>query len=103
MQTQVTLKNKFRIYIYTTPGCQACRIMKNLVTSAVEDFINVDVYIENIGYSESELHKQKELNIRDFPTTRMYKGTSNKSLWELVGTYPKDYIKQVIDNSIHSI
>ena len=36
------------------------------------------------------------------PTTRMV-NDKNNILWELVGTYPKDYVQQCIDKSIDAL
>ena len=41
-------------------------------------------------------------NIKDYPTTRMV-DDKNNILWELVGTYPKDYVQQCIDKSIDAL
>ena len=87
----------FKINIYTTEGCEACAIMKRIVNAAAEDYVYVSTYVINVPTNDNTI--AKENNIKDYPTTRMV-DDNNNILWELVGTYPKDYVQKCIDKSI---
>lgn len=88
----------FKINIYTIEGCEACTIMKRIVTDAAEDYVYVSTYLINVPTNDNTI--AKENNIKDYPTTRMI-DENNNILWELVGTYPKDYVQQCIDNTVN--
>lgn len=90
----------FKINIYTTEGCEACAIMKRIVNAAAEDYVYVSTYIINVPTNDNTI--AKENNIKDYPTTRMV-DDNNNILWELVGTYPKDYVQKCIDKSIDAL
>lgn len=90
----------FKINIYTTEGCEACAIMKRIVNAAAEDYVYVSTYVINVPINDNTI--AKENNIKDYPTTRMVDDTNN-ILWELVGTYPKDYVQKCIDKSIDAL
>lgn len=90
----------FKINIYTIEGCEACTIMKRIVTDAAEDYVYVSTYVINVPTNDNTI--AKENNIKDYPTTRMI-DDNNNILWELVGTYPKDYVQQCIDKSIDAL
>ena len=90
----------FKINIYTTEGCEACAIMKRIVNAAAEDYVYVSTYVINVPTNDNTI--AKENNIKDYPTTRMV-DDNNNILWELVGTYPKDYVQQCIDKSINAL
>ena len=90
----------FKINIYTTEGCEACAIMKRIVNVAAEDYVYVSTYLINVPTNDNTI--AKENNIKDYPTTRMV-DDNNNILWELVGTYPKDYVQQCIDKSIDAL
>lgn len=90
----------FKINIYTTEGCEACAIMKRIVNAASEDYVYVSTYVINVPTNDNTI--AKENNIKDYPTTRMV-DNDNNILWELVGTYPKDYVQQCIDKSIDAL
>lgn len=90
----------FKINIYTTAGCEACTIMKRIVTDAAEDYVYVSTYLINVPTNDNTI--AKENNIKDYPTTRMV-DDNNNILWELVGTYPKDYVQQCIDKAINTL
>ena len=92
------MKTKFEIKIYTTPGCEACNIMKRLVSQAVIDNNITPVSIEEIGTDKEGLHRQRSLMINDFPTTVLYKqvGDKNLPMFELVGTKPVIEIRKLI-------
>ena len=90
----------FKINIYTIEGCEACAIMKRIVTDAAEDYVYVSMYVINVPTNDNTI--AKENNIKDYPTTRMV-DDNNNILWELVGTYPKDYVQQCIDKSIDAL
>lgn len=89
----------FKINIYTIEGCEACTIMKRIVTDAAEDYVYVSTYLINVPTNDNTI--AKENNIKDYPTTRMV-DDNNNILWELVGTYPKDYVQNCIDKSVNS-
>lgn len=90
----------FKINIYTIEGCEACAIMKRIVTDAAEDYVYVSIYVINVPTNDNTI--AKENNIKDYPTTRMV-DDDNNILWELVGTYPKDYVQKCIDKSIDAL
>lgn len=90
----------FKINIYTIEGCEACAIMKRIVTDAAEDYVYVSTYLINVPINNNTI--AKENNIKDYPTTRMV-DDNNNVLWELVGTYPKDYVQQCIDKAINTL
>ena len=90
----------FKINIYTTEGCEACAIMKRIVNAAAEDYIYVSTYVIDVPTNDNTI--AKENNIKDYPTTRMV-DDNNNILWELVGTYPKDYVQKCIDKSIDAL
>ena len=41
----------FKINIYTIEGCEACAIMKRIVTDAAEDYVYVSTYVINVPTS----------------------------------------------------
>ena len=90
----------FKINIYTTEGCEACAIMKRIVNAAAEDYVYVSTYVINVPTNDNTI--AKENNIKDYPTTRIV-DDNNNILWELVGTYPKDYVQKCIDKSIDAL
>ena len=90
----------FKINIYTIEGCEACAIMKRIVTDAAEDYVYVSTYLINVPTNDNTI--AKENNIKDYPTTRMV-DKDNNILWELVGTYPKDYVQMCIDKAINAL
>lgn len=90
----------FKINIYTTEGCEACAIMKRIVNAAAEDYVYVSTYVINVPTNDNTI--AKENNIKDYPTTHMV-DDNNNILWELVGTYPKDYVQKCIDKSIDAL
>lgn len=63
------------IVIYTVAGCEACSIMKKLVSQAVTAEDNLKITTDEIGTDEASLKKQRLLGIKDFPTTVLYKHT----------------------------
>lgn len=94
-----------KIDLFTTPGCEACNIMKNILHNAVElyksaAYVNIDY---NVIPVNPEVHK--DFGFKDFPTTFIKVEKTDKQdemSTRLVGTYPKDYICKVIDNFIDS-
>lgn len=99
-----------KIELFTTPGCEACNIMKNILHNTVElyksaAYVNIDYNIIEIATNLQGNMLAKSLNITDYPTT-IFKIDKTDKLDEmtakLTGTYPKDYICKVIDNFIDS-
>ena len=86
------------IYLYTTPGCFACKVMKRIVCQAMENFENVFLILEKVGTDDKGIKRAKELNLTDFPTTRFINHNTNTIAEELKGTYPVDTVTEIINN-----
>lgn len=99
-----------KINLYTTPGCEACNIMKNILHNAVElyksaTYVMIEYNIIEIATNLQGNMLAKSLSITDYPTTTFEVEKTDKLDFmhtRLVGTYPKDYIVKVIDNFIDS-
>lgn len=100
-----------KIDLFTTPGCEACNIMKNILNNSVElyksaAYVNIDYSIIEIEPNDGGNRIAKLHSIKDYPTTEIYIHDLNKNPEDissrLIGTYPKDYICKVIDNFIDS-
>ena len=94
-----------KIDLFTTPGCEACNIMKNILHNAVElyksaTYVNIEY---NVIPVDPKVHK--DFSFKDFPTTFIKAEKTDKGdemFTTLTGTYPKDYLCKVIDNFIDS-
>lgn len=90
-------QSKFFFRIYTTAGCEACKIMTRLVRQAAGDEYPIE--IEEIGTDKVGISIQKLLHISDFPCTVFYKNTEDGGYFptfELVGTHPVVKIRKLI-------
>ena len=47
----------FKINIYTIEGCEACAIMKRIVTDAAEDYVYVSTYVINVPTNDNTIAK----------------------------------------------
>ena len=92
----IILRTKFEITIYTMAGCEACKIMQNLVKQVVPD--DIPVRIEEIPSDKNGLAIRKVLRINDFPTTVLYKNKDDVKIpmVDIVGTRPAVEIRKLI-------
>lgn len=82
-----------RIDCFTRDGCDACKIAIKNITDAINE-ANCDITLNIRKISEVAT------SIKKFPTTIIYKETLSHELKELArleGSFPSDYIKDIID------
>lgn len=85
-----------RIDCFTRDGCDACKIAIKNITDAINE-ANCDITL-NIRNTNLDDILRKE--ITKFPTTVITKVDNNykrKELARLEGSFPSDYIKDIID------
>ena len=82
------------IIVYRAKDCLACQIITE-VFSEIIDNIDKDIKLRFIDCKDKEDSLAKAANIVAFPTIIFTK--DNNEIARLVGSYPLDYIKQVID------
>ena len=51
----------FKINIYTIEGCEACAIMKRIVTDAAEDYVYVSTYLINVPTNDNTIAKENNI------------------------------------------
>ena len=82
-----------RIDCFTRDGCDACKIaIKNITDAVNEASCDVTLNIRKIS--------EVATSIKKFPTTIIYKETLSHELKELArleGSFPSEYIKDIID------
>lgn len=82
-----------RIDCFVKSGCDACKIAVKSITNAVnEASCDITLNIRNVSAVVT--------NIKKFPTTIIYKETLSHELKELArleGSFPSDYIKDIIN------
>lgn len=88
------------IYFYTTPGCFACNVMEKVLHATLENFYNVPFEKEIIELDDAGIQRAKELDIKDFPTTRFFNSEKNVKMRELKGTYSIDYVTKLLENLV---
>lgn len=85
-----------RIDCFTKNGCDACKIaIKNITKAVNEANCDITLNIRNIILDDAILKK-----INKFPTTVIIKVDNNynkKELARLEGSFPSDYIKDIIN------
>lgn len=85
-----------RIDCFTRNGCDACKIAIKNITEAINE-ANYDITL-NIRNTSLDDILRKEIN--KFPTTVIIKidnDYNRKELARLEGSFPSDYIKELID------
>lgn len=86
-----------RIDCFTRDGCDACKIaIKNITEAINEANCDITLNIRNISLDDSILKKE----INKFPTTVITKVDNDyrrKELARLEGSFPSDYIKDIIN------
>lgn len=86
-----------RIDCFTRDGCDACKIaIKNITDAINEANCDITLNIRNINLDDAILKKE----INKFPTTIIIKvdnDYSGKELARLEGSFPSNYIKDIID------
>lgn len=74
-----------RVVLVTTQGCEACEIMKNSINQAIA-LTKKTIDFEVIDFRQLAKDFIRANNIKDFPTTVMYKG--NIKTRKEIGTRP---------------
>ena len=82
-----------RVKYYTRKGCDACKIMIHILTDIIVNS-NVDISFGIRHYRGNEEEFQNN-NIKLFPTTIIFK--DDKEIARLEGSYPKEYLIDVIN------
>lgn len=82
------------ITVYRTKNCLACQIITEVFSEIIDD-VNKDIKLRFIDCKDKEDSLAKAANIVAFPTIIFTK--NNNEIARLIGTYPLDYIKQIID------
>lgn len=86
-----------RIDCFTRDGCDACKIaIKNITEAINEANCDITLNIRNISFADDILKK----GITKFPTTVITKVDNDykrKELARLEGSFPSDYIKDIIN------
>lgn len=82
------------ITIYRTKNCLACQIISEIFSEIIDD-VDKDIKLRFIDCEDKDDSLAKAANIVAFPTIIFTK--DNNEVARLVGSYPLDYIKQVID------
>lgn len=82
------------IELYRITGCIACKVMQDIILNIVNN-INKDLVLKIRNADNYTKEQLSNLNISSYPTTIIKK--DDKEIARLVGTYPLDYIKNVIN------
>lgn len=83
-----------KIYVITTEGCTACKILNKLVEEALTiTSKNVEHITEDISQVSKDFLKKH--NVRDFPTTFLMKDDIVK--YKFTGSWPSPVIARWID------
>lgn len=82
---------KRKILLITTEGCEACRIMDNIIQKALDNYEKqVDYEIKDKDTIDIEFLKKHHIN--DFPTTILYQ--NNLIVFITAGTKPADQLRR---------
>lgn len=82
------------LILITRRNCEACSIMLHNVADVLDE-TNTEVTLR-VRHSESlDVDTLTELNIKNFPTILIKQ--DGKEVGRLEGTYPVDYIKEIIN------
>lgn len=82
------------LILITRRNCEACSIMLHNVADVLDE-TNTEVTLR-VRHSESlNVDTLTELNIKNFPTILIKQ--DGKEVGRLEGTYPVDYIKEIIN------
>ncbi len=82
-----------QIKCYTKRSCNACKIMIRILTEVIiNSNFNITLGIRHYKGNENEFQNN---NIKQFPTTVIFK--NDKEIARLEGSYPKEYINDIID------
>lgn len=100
------MKDKYKVVLVTTKGCEGCRIQKNLLDKVYED------YIGSYKYTTIDKDKIKEtfasvctnteepLVISDFPATIFI--IDNWIFRTCIGTRTKETLKQYVEEMLQT-
>lgn len=84
---------KSKLLLIVTKGCEACKIANNLTKAAISNS-NVDIVYEVTDVKQVSSALLKEVNVRDFPTTIMFKEGNVVDSYS--GTKPISFIEKKI-------
>lgn len=82
------------IELYRINGCIACKVMQDIILNIVNN-INKDLVLKIRNADNYTKEQLSNLNISSYPTTIIKE--HDKEIARLVGTYPLDYVKNVIN------
>lgn len=89
-----------RIDCFTRDGCDACKIAIKNITDAITDAINEANCDITLNIRNTNLDDILRKEITKFPTTVITKVDNDykrKELTRLEGSFPSDYIKDIIN------
>lgn len=90
-----------RIVLLTTEGCEACKIMQSIVSSAYLEARPENTSFGCYDFKEQEVEKLVNDNdITDFPTTLLIK--DEKVVFKIIGTHTKNEIIAMINNKLNN-
>lgn len=84
---------KSKLLLLVTEGCEACRIANNLTKAAISNS-NVEIVYEVIDVKQASTSLLKEAQVKDFPTTIMFK--EGNIIDSYSGTKPISFIEKKI-------
>ena len=85
------IAKKKKVLLITTKGCEACRIMDNIIQLALDNYDSqVDYEIKDKDNIDIEFLKEKHID--DFPTTILYQ--DNRIVFMFVGTKPAEVVRK---------
>ena len=83
-----------KIFFYTKTNCEACRIMNNILLSAINN-TTAEIRFKKITKEKYDALDIPKREIKVFPTVIIM--DDFKEIAALEGTYPEDYIIKIID------
>lgn len=84
---------KSKLLLIVTEGCEACRIADNLTKTAISNS-NVEITYEVIDVKQASTSLLKKAQVKDFPTTIMFK--EGNIIDSYSGTKPISFIEKKI-------
>lgn len=90
-----------RIVVLTTNGCDACKIMQRIVSSAYLEARPENTSFGCYDFKEQEVEKLiNDNHITDFPTTLFIK--DEKVVFKVIGTWTKNEVIAMINNKLNN-
>lgn len=88
------MQNNKVIYLITTEGCEACRIMTDIMLTVLDELEGVTLFVRDI--SDIPMFVRTDIPLNDFPTLVFIKDATIK--YHISGTLSKDKIKAILSD-----